>query len=157
MEELIFIVRQLINDLDGSTYSDDQLLNIVCVAALFVNAETDFIDTYLVNLKDKNIDPDPTYSNVDDVPFMTLVSLKAAIIILKNECKKYALNTFRIHDGPSIIDTSSLYKSLADLLKTREEEYDQVKIDIQLSFQGGNGYTITTPTTVSNIYGRMMY
>lgn len=154
MEELILIVRNLLNDLDGTSYTDDQLVNMICTAAFFVNGETDYIDNYTVNLKDKVITPDPTYATAADVPFMTLVSLKAAIIVVKGECKKYSLVAARVHDGPSIVDTSYVYKAMLDLLKKLEEEYERVKMNILVSYQGGQGYIITTPTTVESIMGR---
>jgi hypothetical protein len=153
MEELIFIVRGLLNDLDATSYTDEKLLNIICVAAFFVISETDYNTSYIVNVKDKEIEPDPSYITAADVPFMTLVSLKAAIIVVKGECKKYSLLTGRVHDGPSIIDTSSLYKAMADLLDKLQDEYEKVKMNIEISYLSGYGYTITTPTVVETIWG----
>lgn len=151
MEELIFILRTLINDPLGTKYSDDSLVNLLCTSSFLVIGETPFIDNYTINLKDKLIEPDPTYANVDDVPFMTLVSLKSAYLLLNSEAKVSTTYNVKIVDGPSTIDLKDQWKAISALAELRKKEYDDIKLQLTLEYGGGNGLAILTPTTVDTI------
>lgn len=151
MEELIFILRNLINDVDATTYSDDSLLNLLCTSAFLVISETSFIEGYVVNLQTKAIIPDPTYSNTADIPFMSLTALKAAYLLLYNEAKVHISRSIKIIDGPSTIDLKGQADSSSKLAAERKAEYDQLKKQLKLEYEGGSGLAIMTPTTVETI------
>ena len=152
MEELIFILRNLIGDTNSTKYTDDSLLNLLCTAAFLVITETPFIEGYTVNLKDKTITPDPTYANVSDIPFMTLISLKASYLILNSEAKISSAKNVKIHDGPSIIDLKDQWMAINELAKARKEEYDYIKNKLTLEYNSGNCLVVMSPTTVQTIY-----
>lgn len=152
MEELLFILRNLISDTDSVKYTDDALLNLLCVAAFLVITETPFVEGYVVNLKDKTITPDPTYATSTDIPFMTLISLKAAYLILNNEAKISSANNIKVKDGPSEIDLKDQWMAINELAKARKDEYDQIKMKLTLEYNSGNGLVVMSPTTVQTIY-----
>lgn len=144
------ILRVLINDLsDTPSYSDQRLERILIVAALQVTQEISFDASYTVNVSESILSPDPSCDLNRDNAMLNLMSLKAAVIILDSEVKYYAINSIRVNDGPSSIDTtarSNFVKSAAELMK---EEYAQMKI-MQATSQAG--VAIMTPFTVPNIY-----
>lgn len=152
MFELIFILRNLINDQDSTIYTDDSLTQVICTSAFLVIAETPFISDYIVNLNTQEITPNPTYANADDIPFMTLISLKAAYMILNNEAKSYASQTgIKVIDGPSTVSIGNRYEASSKLAQQRKEEYDYLRNQIKLEYNGGNGLAVLTPTTVQTI------
>jgi len=74
--EIPIIVRTLINDLsDQPTYSDERILQVITVAAKYVQFDVVLEHQYLVDVTNPNISPDPT-SDRDEI-FISLVSLKA--------------------------------------------------------------------------------
>jgi hypothetical protein len=82
-KEIPIIVRTLINDLseDTPTYSDERILQVVAVAAKYVQFDVVLDNKYVVNVVNPTITPDPTTS--DDSIFISLVSLKTACIITR--------------------------------------------------------------------------
>lgn len=79
-KEIPIIVRTLINDLsDTPTYSDERILQVVAVAAKYVQFDVVLDHQYIVNVVNPTITPDPTADN--DSIFISLVSLKTACII----------------------------------------------------------------------------
>lgn len=79
--EIPIIVRTLINDLDYSnqTYSDERLLQVIAVAAKYVQFDVVLDHKYAIDVVNPNILPDPTSD--DDSIFISLVALKSACII----------------------------------------------------------------------------
>jgi hypothetical protein len=83
-EELLLILRALINDLDSTRYSDDSLIKVLLVAAFQVAREpVSFTQDFEVSVVNETITPDPcdTANNTDDADFVNLACLKAACII----------------------------------------------------------------------------
>lgn len=150
--EMGTIVRHLINDVDSSnyTFSDDRIETTVLVAAQLVLTEVDFENTYTVDVEQCYLNPDPTdpttgltTANKDD-GFISLVSLKAACIILGSEFKTNALTSVRVSDGPSSIDTGGVASNLKFLYENACKKYEEFK----LSYAAGNtlsGQAILTP------------
>lgn len=78
--ELPLIVRVLVNDMaDQPVYSDDRLLQVVTVAAKYVQFDVVLDHQYSVDVVNGVISPDPT-DDRDEI-FISLVSLKAACLI----------------------------------------------------------------------------
>ena len=105
--EMVRIVRHLINDLDSSnyTFTDDRLEESVLVAAL-------------------DMSPDPTTLTTKDDAFINLASLKAACIILGSEVRTNALNAIVVKDGPSSIDMRGITSGLHVIYKDMCNKYD---------------------------------
>jgi hypothetical protein len=100
--EIPVIVRTLINDLDtdNPTYTDDRLLQIITVAAKYVQFDVVLDQSYVVDVVDKTISPDPTVTN--DSIFISLVGLKSACIIDQSTLRtKAALEGIRAALGPA--------------------------------------------------------
>lgn len=81
-DELIPMLRALINDLDCSsyTYSDDRLEQLLIVGARYVAQEIPFSTTYTVNVSDREISPDPTVTATRNDTFSNFIVLKAACL-----------------------------------------------------------------------------
>lgn len=78
--EIPIIVRTLINDLDDQpSYSDERIVQVIAVAAKYVQFDVVLDHKYNVDVANPNISPDPT-DDRDEI-FISLVSLKAACII----------------------------------------------------------------------------
>jgi len=89
--EIPIIVRTLINDLsDQPTYSDERILQVITVAAKYVQFDVVLEHQYLVDVTNPNISPDPT-SDRDEI-FISLVSLKAACIVDQSTFRTKAAN-----------------------------------------------------------------
>jgi hypothetical protein len=99
--EIPIIVRTLINDLDDTpTYSDERLLQTIAVAAKYVQFDIVLDTTYIIDVTNINITPDPTINN--DSIFISLVGLKAACIIDQSTLRtKAALEGIRAALGPA--------------------------------------------------------
>jgi hypothetical protein len=100
-KEIPIIVRTLINDFsDIPTYSDERLLQIISVAAKYVQFDVVLDNTYTVDVIHPNISPDPTAN--DDSIFISLVSLKSACIVDQSVLRtKAALEGIRAALGPA--------------------------------------------------------
>ena len=100
-EEIPIIVRTLINDLsDTPTYSDARILQIIAVAAKYVQFDVVLQHSYTIDVVSPNISPDPTLDN--DSIFISLVGLKAACIIDQSALRtKAALEGIKAALGPA--------------------------------------------------------
>jgi len=147
MNEILIILRVLINDVLGNLYSDSDLNRIIVVAAGLVKQEISVDIVYTLDYNSFLISPEP----IDEV-FMNFTALKAAIILLRGELKNISTNSFKITDGPSTIDTTSRYSSSRGVLDDLLEQYalDKVSYSINNSI-GGYRAIITTPTTQNEI------
>lgn len=100
--EIPIIVRTLINDLDydKQTYTDDRLLQIIVVAAKYVQFDVSLDHAYTVDVVNPAISPDPTEDN--DSIFISLVSLKSACIVDQSALRtRAALEGIRAALGPA--------------------------------------------------------
>lgn len=144
MDSMLVILRSIIQDLDGSIYSDESLSRLLITSALIIQREVSFDTSYTVDIMNISITPDPT-----DNSFILLVAYKASLLLLQSEIRSSASNSIKIVDGPSTIDLTNKSKDLKSLLNSVLEEYNLMKRDYSLS--GSLGYCVITPTTVSYI------
>ena len=125
--EIPIIVRTLINDLSETpTYSDERILQVVTVAAKYVQFDVVLDHQYVVNVVNPTITPDPTADN--DSIFISLVSLKTACIIDQSVLRtKAAAEGIRAALGPASLSVAG---SLAGIRMIIEEgpcaAYDQL-------------------------------
>lgn len=101
-DEILMIVRTLINDLDTSnpTYTDERLLQVVTVAAKYVQFDVVLDNTYTIDVVNKLISPDPTAQN--DSIFISLIGLKSACMIDQSTLRtKAAMEGIRAALGPA--------------------------------------------------------
>lgn len=87
--DIPIIVRTLINDIsEPYTYSNERLLQVIVVAAKYVQFDVVLDHNYSVDLSNPTITPDPTNDN-DDI-FLSLVSLKTACLIDQSNLRSRA-------------------------------------------------------------------
>lgn len=116
--ELPIIVRTLINDLDidNPVYSDERLLQVITVAAKYVQFDVNLDHKYEVNVSSLDISPDPT-SDRDEI-FISLVSLKAACIFDQSSLRTKATSEgIRAALGPAQISVSGGLEGLRIILE----------------------------------------
>jgi hypothetical protein len=141
LSDVVDILRVLIDDPTGATYSDARLEDIGIIAAHFVAKEVIFSSDYTIDIVEQSADPTP------DADFKNLAALRAAMIVLSAEAKSMANNAIKVVDGPSSIEIGrglSYIKALAD---HAANEYAVQKA----SYQAGWGRVILTPFTSEGI------
>lgn len=132
--DLVLMLRSIIGDLEGDTYTDAKLQQILVVSAYSVALTAKFKNNYVIDIQEVTISPDPVV--VDDKDFVVLTVYKAACIILNSEVKVKGGNAIAMRDGPSSVDTSAGAQTLANLAKTVCQEYNDM-LD-QYKFNGPN-------------------
>lgn len=115
--EIPIIVRTLVNDWsDQPVYSDDRLIQVISVAAKYVQFDVVLDHQYLVDVVSPNITPDPT-DDRDEI-FISLVSLKAACIIDQSTYRtKAAAEGIKAALGPASLQVagqSSAWKTILE-------------------------------------------
>ena len=128
--EMTLIVRHLIHDLDSSNYTfvDDRLEESILVSAQLVLHEIDFEKTYTVDVDSSTLSPDPTLAADKDDPFITLVSLKTANLLIGSELKTNSLNAISLRDGASAIDLRGIVQGLKILFDDTYKKYEDAKM-----------------------------
>lgn len=148
-DEMVPIVRALINDMDSpTTYSDTRLEETIVIAAQMTNLFITFGNTYTISVSSTSISPDPTESRDD--AFINLVSLRAACFIYDSEAKQASRLGIRVNDGPSSIDVSGRLSSALALAKKFQDMYDFARVQ----YLAGNsiaGQAVLTPYTNQNV------
>jgi hypothetical protein len=115
--EIPIIVRTLINDLgDQPSYSDDRLLQVIAVAAKYVQFDVNLDHKYEINVANPNITPDPI-DNRDEI-FISLLSLKAACLVDQSSFRtKAAMEGIRASLGSaslSVNGQTAAWKTILD-------------------------------------------
>lgn len=151
-EEIVTIVRYMVGDSESLVYTDTQIQKNILIAAQICKNEVNFSKSYFIDVFGGNILPDPTEDEKDEW-FISLISLKAACMILTQEARIYSIQGVKIMDGPSTIDTSQRAKNLIDLAKERCKDYDRHKM--QFAMGDYSGFVISTPTTIEYLNPRM--
>ena len=124
--EMVRIVRHLINDLDSSnyTFTDDRMEESILVSAQLLLKEVDFDNTYTIDTDALDMSPDPTTLATKDDAFINLACLKSACIILGSEVRTNALNAIDVKDGPSSIDMRGITSGLHVIYKDMCAKYE---------------------------------
>lgn len=143
--EMVVILRHLIDDVCATVYTDPRLEETIIVAAQLVNLEVDFDKVYTIDIDSLILTPDPT-SAVRDNAFINLVVLKAACIILAGEAKANALQAIKIKDGPTEIDTGQRHKALETRVTHVCEDFTRAKLQY-VTGDGRTGQAVMTPFT----------
>lgn len=135
------LLRHLIDDLgDTPEYADDRLIELLYVAAIYVNLEIG--TSYFINLCSQTISPEP------DNSFYTLVAIKSACLLVRSTQSSYAKCDFSVTDGPAKVDL----KGSADKLKASADgfcnQYERAKINFLMGNSDfGGGLAISTPNS----------
>ena len=142
LEKTIQILRTYINDLDSVEYTDSRLTEIIIVSAYSMSFEVSFDVTYSIDIDLQTISPDPSQS------FITLLAIKAAMLVYNGEAKASTKYGFTINDGPSSINATKMI----DVIQKNLENMQRMYADARLRYivNGSVGEVIMTPTT--NVY-----
>lgn len=140
------IVRHLIDDLDATKYrySHSRVETAILVSAQLTVMNVDFANSYTINVESCALSPDPTDADTKDNPFVSLISLRAACIILGGEIRSESGNAISIKDGPSAIDLRGVSQILTALYKDLSDRYDHSLLE----YRAGNsiaGHAILGP------------
>jgi hypothetical protein len=125
------MVRHIINDLDASAYkySANRIETSILVSAQLVTLQTDFNNTYTINVEQCSLSPDPTDTDTRDDAFINLTCLKTACVIVGSEVRSESTNAISIKDGPSAIDLRGVASTLIILYQDLCKKYDQLVLD----------------------------
>jgi len=147
------MVRHLVNDLDETNYkySDSRIEKTILVSSFLVINDADFNNSYSVNVEQCSLIPDPTDTETKDNPFVALVSLKTACVILGSEVRSEASNAISIKDGPSAIDLRGVSSTLMALYKDLSEQYDSL-LQYHITYGSNNGQAILGPYAPGSDY-----
>lgn len=141
----ISILRTLIDDTGPELiYDDEDLQSNLIVSGYIINTMV-FNSTYMVDIANETISPDPSSE------FIILTCLKSACIILKGKEREAASNSMRVHDGPSIIDTTKQAEYYAKMADKQCFDFEEVKTQYLL----GNsiaGHIVVSGHTVDSIF-----
>jgi hypothetical protein len=145
--QMTIVVRHLVNDADPASYkfTDNRLETSILVAAQLVISETDFTNTYDINVEGCRLSPDPTDTETKDNDFVALVCLKTACIILGGDIRSESGNAISIKDGPSAIDLRGVTQTLALLYKDMCEKYENMLFAYESGESSINGQAILSP------------
>ena len=114
-DTMVLMLRALLNDLDSGnyTYTDARLQQMLCVGAYNVQAEAVFTNTYVIDIVNSTMTPDPVAEGDSD--FVVLTVYKTACIMVGSEIKTQANNAIAIKDGPSSIDLRGIATQLGSV------------------------------------------
>lgn len=147
--EITPMVRYIIGDISTTpTYTDAKIQNAVLISAQLMTKEIDFGKTYVVDVGNSGLTPDPTDATRDDA-FISLVSLKTAWLIANSELRTYALTGMKVTDGPSTIDTTSMATQMKNVAASASKAYN----DAARQYTLGNAIgakIVTGPYTTNN-------
>lgn len=153
-EDMVTMLRVMVNDLGSTTYTDNSLVKVLLLAAIQVQQEITFDTAYTVDISNETLSPDPTVTATKDDSFTNLVCLKAAAIADHGSAILAARRAIAVKDGSSSIDLrGSMQGWLALLEKGWRAVYDQAKKEFILGQAAVAGAMVLTPfrTAVSPV------
>jgi hypothetical protein len=128
------MLRVLINDMEATpTYSDDRLIQVLLVSALYTKTDMDFDTNYTVNIVTETITPDPS---TDEIFLGFFVMAAACQTDFSTYRSKALLDGISARCGPVSMTVSGHSRSFKDLLAMGPcAIYDSMKKD----YVFGNG------------------
>jgi len=141
--DLVTMVRSLIGDMAGSTYSDNRLRQMIVIAAFEVNNTTSIKKSYEINISKVTIVPDPVEEQ--DLNFCVMTAYKAAVLIIQGEVRNQSLNSITISDGTSSINLTDVTHALQTLYKDLTTMYEDLLQTYVIEESSLNGQAILGP------------
>lgn len=144
-DEMVPMLRVMVNDISSVTYVDDTLEQTLVVAAFQVkNDLAEF--QFFVDMANVSISPDPTIGISKDDSFVNLVCIKAACIIDTGSAALAATQAIYVKDGTSTIDLrGSLEGRLALLSKGWCSIFKDARMSYQMQSLEAAGSVVMTP------------
>ena len=145
MEEMVLLLRYMIDDVDTpQKYTDERLASLLAAAAQFVYVENEFVQTYTISVMDGTIDPDPTEVDTRDDSFINLTVLKAACLLASSPLMKSSRKNISVRENQYQFDGRSRYESDKFVSQTFCQNYLDAKWEFTKS-GGTAGYAIIGP------------
>lgn len=141
--DLVTMVRSLIGDMGGSTYSDNRLRQMVVIAAFEVNNTTSIKKSYEIDISRVTISPDPI--DEKDLNFCVMTAYKAAVLIIQGEVRNQSLNSITINDGTSSVNLTDVTHALQTLYKDLTTMYEDLLQTYVIEESSLNGQAILGP------------
>jgi len=117
--EMIFLLRNVIGDTDFSnyTYTNSRLEELLVVAAQLVIGDVPNLSvSYVADVTERTITPDPSAAPKDDI-FVNLVVLRAACMTDEGLYRSKALASgIKAKCGPAVIETMGHLTGFKDLI-----------------------------------------
>lgn len=123
---MVRMLRYLIGDEDGTTYSDAKLKELIIYSAYIIQKDLSFNQSYTINLSRLTISPDPIDTN--DVPFINLSTMKAACTLSRNQLKAKSDEAVKWKDGQSSLDTTGVLAGQQGLTANICQAFEDAKL-----------------------------
>lgn len=156
--DLTIMVRVLTNDMaTPQRYTDSYIEQVLVTAGILIDNEIDLPQSYTFDISGVTISPDPIATN--DIMFQALAPLKSACILNTGDFQKATLQSIKVRDGDSAIDTSVSFKGYRDVLEYGAcASYEKIKDDIQSGKADGKnagdfGTAVFSPYREPNVRG----
>lgn len=140
-DELIITIRVLINDLEYTpTYSDDRITQLAVVSAKYVLQDATLANSYLVDVVNETISPDPADPDNRDEIFLGLIGMKSACLLDHSTYRtKAALEGISTRLGAAALNVGGHLAGYKTLLDNGPcALYDQLILDNNM----GNGLAV---------------
>jgi hypothetical protein len=142
IEDSLVMLRNLIDDTASLSYTDERLLELLYISAVYVNM--DIGATYTISVSGQTIDPDT------DSSFDILVSYKAACLLTRSTQNSYAKSDFTVTDGPSTVNLKGAAASIKLSADSYCSQYERSKMLYLMGNSSfGGGLAISTPNSSS--------
>ncbi len=112
---LTLIVRNLINDVAGTVYTDERVQTAIVVAGYMVALDLQLNYSYAFDFETPDITPDPV--EINDSEAVALFGLKAACILSMNAYQSAVGKGIKVRDGDSEVDTTGTFRGYKDILE----------------------------------------
>lgn len=153
--DMVLMVRVLTNDMSAPQRNTDTYIQQVLVTAgILVDNELEFAVDYTYDITGPTISPDPISGQ--DIIFQSLVSLKAACLLVQGDFQLAVKQGIKVRDGDSMVDTSVGFRGYKDIIELGPcAAYERVKWDIQSGKASGQtaefiGAAVMTPNRAPN-------
>lgn len=130
--ELVLILRHLVDDICKVTYSDARLEEVLLVSARLLLGESQFEQGYTVNVSSGSLSPDPVA--LGDDMFISLLVLKSACLLARGALRDAAAKEgIRVTDKFGSIEIKGKALAAQDLVKSYCDAYQQAKIEYAIN------------------------
>ena len=138
-DEMTPSLRYTVGDTAATpTYADDDLAQILLVAANQVQGEIRFAVRYAISVSNSTLTPDPSLAATRDDGFMILVVAKAAVVLSAAEIRLNMNNGLRIRDDKSEVVTVKDPKGLQVMAAAFVQQYE----DAAYAYRTGGGKSL---------------
>lgn len=148
---MVTVVRVLIGDTSATpSNSDDSLEQLIVVAAMQVGLSMEFSQSFVADISNVKLTPDPTATATQDDAYVNLVCLKAACILDRSAATNASSQAIKVVDGRSSVDLTGIANYRSRLLEKGGwcTVYEQERLNYLSGQSRLIGAMVTTPFRV---------